>query len=195
MLRNKLFNILLSSILAGVMISIGSIAYMNVSNSTVGSFLFCIGLLIILHCKLDLYTGKVPYVTKWNELPHIVTVLIGNLIGCCLMFAFPNNNAVDIMLSKFNSSYIIIFIEAMLCNILIYVAIEAFKNKHIVITILSVMVFVIAGFEHSVASMCFIISSRLFNLNVLLYMIVTIIGNAIGGVLFCRLRRMISNEI
>ena len=51
--------ILISSILAGVMISISSIAYLN-TIPVVGSFIFAVGLLSILHFKLDLFTGKVP---------------------------------------------------------------------------------------------------------------------------------------
>lgn len=195
MKNNKIFSILLSSILAGVMISIGSVAYLAVNNITIGALLFCIGLLSILYYKLNLYTGKISYITKLNELSYIMTVLLGNLIGCCLMFAFPNDNATNIILTKMDSSYIILFIEAMLCNILIYIAVETFNNKYFVVTILAVMVFVVAGFEHSIASMCLIISSRLFNVDTLLYMTVVTIGNAIGGILFHRLRRMIINEI
>ena len=67
--------VILSSILAGIMVAIGTIVYLN-SQSLLGAFLFAIGLLTILYCKLYLFTGKVPYITNYKELPYILMVLI-----------------------------------------------------------------------------------------------------------------------
>ena len=58
--------VMLSSILAGIMVAIGTIVYLN-SQSMLGAFLFAIGLLTILHFKLDLFTGKVPYIKNGKD--------------------------------------------------------------------------------------------------------------------------------
>lgn len=182
--------ILISSILAGVMISISSIAYLN-TIPVVGSFIFAVGLLSILHFKLDLFTGKVPYITTCMELPYILTVLTGNVIGCCIMFAFPTAVASQVISSALTVYPVITFLKAMLCNVLIYIAVESYKKSDILTVILSIAAFVIAGFDHSVARICFIISARVFNYDVVKYILIVILGNAFGGIIFHRLREKI----
>ena len=53
---------LIRGIFAGFMISIGGTAYLAVSNSVIGSFLFSIGLLMICIYGMNLYTGKIGYI-------------------------------------------------------------------------------------------------------------------------------------
>ena len=179
--------ILISSMLAGTMISISSIAYLN-STPVIGSILFAIGLLSILHFKLDLFTGKVPYTKSCKELPYLLTVLLGNIIGGCVMVAFPTNNAIQAVTSALDVYPLLVFIKAMLCNILIYVGVEAYNKSDIVTVVLAVSAFILAGFDHSIARICFIISARMFNYDVVKYIIVVILGNSLGGILFHRLR-------
>ena len=183
---------LVSSILSGIMISIGTIAYLN-TTPIVGSFIFAIGLLSILYLKINLFTGKVPYMKNYKELPSIITVLIGNLIGCCTMFSFPCENALNIVQNKLDTQPIILFIEAMLCNILIYIAVEVNKSNDKITLIFAIATFIIAGFEHSIANACFIISARIFNIDVLINMLIVICGNAVGGILIHRVHRRILN--
>ena len=63
---NKIFK---SSVLAGLMIGIGSISYLA-NPSIFGCMLFSVGLLAILDCQLTLFTGKVPYMKSYKELPY-----------------------------------------------------------------------------------------------------------------------------
>ena len=179
--------ILISSILAGVMISISSIAYLN-STPVIGSIIFAIGLLSVLHFKFDLFTGKVPYTKSCKELPYLLTVLLGNIIGCCVMLAFPTTNAIQLVTSALDDYPLLVFLKAMLCNILIYVGVEAYNKSDIVTVVLAVSAFIIAGFDHSIARICFIISARMFSYDVVKYIIVVILGNSLGGILFHRLR-------
>lgn len=178
---------LISAILAGIMISISSIAYLN-TNQILGAFIFSIGLLSVLHLDLSLFTGKVPYITTCKELPYLITILIGNIIGCCIMFAFPSNVALIIMQKNLNISLLTIFIRSMLCNIIIYVAVECYKKKDILSVILLIVVFIISGFDHCIARICFIISARLFTIDIFIYLLVVILGNVAGGVLFHKLK-------
>lgn len=53
----------LKAIFAGFLIGIGAIAYLLISNPIVGSIFFSIGLFVILVKELNLYTGKVGYLT------------------------------------------------------------------------------------------------------------------------------------
>ena len=53
--------ILIKSILAGIMIGIGGTIYLSLDNKIVGSILFAIGLFIIVVYSFNLYTGKMGY--------------------------------------------------------------------------------------------------------------------------------------
>lgn len=179
--------ILTSSILAGVAIAIGTIAYLQVGG-VIGAFIFAIGLLTITQFNLHLFTGKVSYITSYKEIPYILTVIVGNLIGCCLMFAFSAPAAVPIVAAKVATPLWLTFVEAMLCNILIYIGVEANRQGNIIGLILAVAAFIIAGFEHSIASACFIIAALHFTPATFVYLIIAFIGNAVGGILFHKLR-------
>lgn len=190
----KMKRVMLSSILAGIMVAIGTIVYLN-SQSMLGAFLFTIGLLTILYFKLDLFTGKVPYMKNYKELPYILMVLVGNVIGCCILFAFPNPLAIQHLELQLTVHPLVILIKSMLCNALIYIAVEVYKHNDIITVILSVATFIVAGFDHSIARICLIIAARVFNIDVLLYIIIVIVGNALGGILFHRIRGVINNEV
>jgi formate/nitrite transporter FocA (FNT family) len=179
--------IFISSILAGIMIAIGTIAFLQIQGIA-GAFIFAIGLLTIVQFQLNLFTGKVNYLTSYKEIPYIFTILIGNLIGCCLMFAFPAAAASSIVAIKLTTPLWLAFIKAMLCNILIYVGIEANKNNDKITLIFAVAAFIIAGFEHSIALACFVIAAGAFSWASLIYLIIVILGNAFGGILFHQLR-------
>lgn len=182
--------ILISSIFSGIMISIGVVVYLN-TPPLLGAFVFSIGLLSILQCKFHLFIGKVAYITSYKEIPYILTIIIGNLIGCCTMFAFPSTKALEIINNKLNTPIWMVLVEAILCNMLIYIAVEANKNADKIVVILAITAFILAGFEHSIANICFIIAAKLFNLETLFNTLTVLIGNTIGGLLIHNIRRMV----
>lgn len=104
------------------------------------------------------------------------------------MFAFPSAAASILVANKLAIPIWIAFIKAIICGILIYVAVEAFKEDRWYITILSVVAFITCGAEHSIADICFIIAAGAFSLESLLFIIVVIIGKAIGSLLLHNLR-------
>lgn len=173
----------ISAILAGLMISLGSIAYLN-EPSIFGCLLFSVGLLAILDCQLDLFTGKVSYITSYKEFPYILIVLLGNILGCSVLVAFPSAVAKQLITDMLKVSMFYILIESILCNILIYIAVEAHNKHNIFVTVLSVTAFVASGLRHSIATICMTISARMFSLQILGYLLLIILGNAIGGITF-----------
>lgn len=180
----------ISSILAGIFISIGAIGFLKIGG-ILGAVLFSIGLFGICEFGLNLFTGKVPYISHWNELPYILTILVGNFIGCSLMLLFPNDLAIDIINTKLNTPLWFVFILASLCNILIYLAVESYKENQLLGLVLSIVSFIICGFEHSIANACFILSAKVFKIEIIPYLLTTVLGNAFGGILIFRLRQFI----
>jgi formate/nitrite transporter FocA (FNT family) len=177
----------ISAIMAGMMIAIGALVYLQLQGIA-GAVFFAIGLLAIVELNFHLFTGKVSYLFQNNNLPSIIHILLGNAIGCCIMFFFPREAATSIVIGKIETSLLITFIEAALCNMLIYIAVESFKNGNVIALIFAVATFILAGLEHSIASMCFIVSARMFTWSALIYLIVAILGNAVGGLLIHNVR-------
>ena len=82
----KRLAVLVSSVLAGICISLGGAVFLSVENRVFGSALFTVGLFTICTFGLHLFTGKVCYVFERDasyawDLPFI---WLGNLCGTWL---------------------------------------------------------------------------------------------------------------
>lgn len=191
---------LIKSTLAGIMIGIGATVYLSLENKIVGSFLFAIGLFIILTKELNLYTGKVGYIFNNNlvYLKEVIITLVGNFIGTFFTCTILKLTRIypTLMLEakrlceiKLNDDILSIFILSVFCGILMYVAVNGYKeakdifSKYAVV-FLAVSVFILCGFEHSVANMCYFTLASMWNLTAFSYLLVMIFGNLVGSVIF-----------
>lgn len=197
---------LLSAIMAGIFIGIGGTAYLITSNKIVGSILFTVGLFTICTFNFHLFTGKLCYMFEKdkNYRLDIPIIWLGNLIGTfvtakLLSFTRINevisNNAKEICNIKLNDSYISLFILAIFCNILIYLAVDGYNNnKHDIGKYLSlffgVIVFILCGFEHSVADMYYFSIANVWNIKTLFVTFIISFGNIVGGLLIPILRKI-----
>ena len=71
------------AILAGLCISIGCIVNLRVGG-VAGAVLFAFGLTTVVYYKLKLYTGTAGFIRAKGEWSMLVTVLLGNIVGCLL---------------------------------------------------------------------------------------------------------------
>ena len=70
------------------------------------------------------------------------------------------------------------------CGFLMYIAVDIYKQKQNIIGILCcIPAFIIAGFEHSIADMFYICNAHIFNMKTLIFILIVIIGNAMGALL------------
>lgn len=200
--RKSLFNDLIKGIFAGIMIGIGGTVYLNSANSFIGACLFSVGLLTICIYKMNLFTGMVGYilVNKKSYILKLIVTVLGNFIGtfiCALGITFTRistvsskaRNLVDI---KINDSYLSVFILAILCGMLMYIAVNNFKKSESYLVkylsvVLCVVVFIIAGFEHSIANMFYISLARAWSIKAVITILFMILGNACGAVLIASL--------
>ena len=167
------------SILAGVAIAIG--AYINLKiGGVAGAVFFSVGLFLVCIFNLKLYTGKVGYTGIIRNLP----ILLGNLIGSLILLFYPTEKAVEIMKAKMNVSPPITFLNSIICGILIYAAVEAFKKRREYMIIICVPAFILFGAEHCVADMCYAASAHYFSFELVLFLLTVIIGNSIGSLIF-----------
>ena len=94
----------------------------------------------------------------------------------------------EISMIKIQDDYLSIFILAIFCGILMYLAVNNFKKgedniiKYLSIFI-CVVVFILCGFEHCVANMFYISVGEAWSLKAIISMVVMILGNSIGSIL------------
>lgn len=192
-------SILIKSILAGIMIGIGGTIYLSLDNKIVGSILFVIGLFIIVVYSFNLYTGKMGYlINNFNKkyIRELIITLIGNFIGTFFVgfvlrytriYTSISDKAKGLVDIKLNDTLISILILSFFCGILMYLAVNTYKEvkdigKYLAV-FLGVIVFILCGFEHCIANMYYFSVSSTWSLNTLLYLLVMILGNSLGGIL------------
>jgi formate/nitrite transporter FocA (FNT family) len=93
--------------------------------------------------------------------------------------------AAGICAAKLEQPFFSILVRAILCGVLMYMAVSIYKEKnHIAGIFFCVPVFILAGFEHSIANMFYFGAANMLNLQSIVYLCIVIVGNAIGGMLF-----------
>jgi len=174
----------IKAIFAGFMIGIAALTSIGAGGSWIGSLLFSIGLIIILAQGYNLYTGKIGYIKSYKEIPIMLLYILGNLIGVLLISFTSTVNTDTIILSKLANPLWLSFIKAIGCGFLMFIAVDTYKKYNTFIgTIGGVTAFLLSGFEHSIADMFYICNSQMLNLDTLIFIIIVIIGNAIGALL------------
>ena len=174
------------SIWGGIFIAVGAIIFLSLYPNPLGALLFSMGLLSIFLLGFKLFTGAVTYLdkTNWHE---IGLILISNLVGCVLLFMLPPNEiAKQIVQNKASALPLIIFVRSMLCGVMISSSVLCYKKNVTWMAMIYVMVFILAGFDHSIANACFIISARDFTWSALKLFLISVAGNTVGSVIFYR---------
>lgn len=199
---------ILLSFLAGICISIGAIAYLSCDVKYIGALFFTVGLFIILVFNFNLFTGKLCYVfeNKFTYFLRLFVIWIGNFIGTFISaelllltrLTSLQQKCIDLCNAKLSDSLLSLFILAIFCNILIFVAVHGFKKaKQNYVKVLAlffgVSVFVLCGFEHCVADMFYFIFSGIRGTRVLTSLLVITAGNFVGGVFIPLCYKMFKN--
>ena len=195
----------LYSILAGVSISIGGIVFLSLDNKVTGAIFFSLGLFTVCTFGFNLFTGKVGYIfeNKPSYLLFLLQVWVGNLLGSLIMGNLVRLTRISSIAekekglcdTKLNDSLLSIFILAVFCNILMFIAVDGFKtNQHeigkYIGVFMGVIVFILCGFEHCVANMFYFSVANVWSGKTILYLLVMTLGNACGGVLIPLARQL-----
>lgn len=189
MLRRELFG----GILAGLCISLGGSAFLSCDNKYVGAVLFSVALLSICMFGFSLYTGKIGYVVENHGIKDIARLAVGflgNAIGCAmfgLLFRLglesASKKAEVLCAAKLAESIPEALVRAFFCGVLMYIAVWMYKSKSTSLGIfICVPVFILSGFEHSIANMFYFSAACSFNINSIIYILLIVLGNTVGGV-------------
>ena len=180
-----------ASMLAGAFIGFGGMYFCTFLGDTtmsfgvqrlVGGLTFCLGLCLVLCCGAELFTGNVLMIcAKLSKKINFgglfrnwAVVWLGNLAGSLLaVFIIYMSNLqgmnggavgeafVSVAAGKASLAPVTLFFKAMLCNILVCLAVWiGFSSKTTADKVLGILLpisaFVACGFEHCVANMFFL---------------------------------------
>lgn len=187
--RNKImYGVFIKAILSGFMIAFGCIIYLMCPNKMVGALLFSFGLLTIVCRELYLFTGKIGYIRQVGIVNILLTIL-GNFVGTYIigttiqLTRLPIAESVSSVVStKLNDSIPSLFILSIACGVMMYLAVDSYKkSRSWLFVILPVVIFILSGFEHSIANMCYFTLANAWEPRTFLLIGVMILGNAIGS--------------
>lgn len=186
-------NLILSSILAGVCISIGCIVNLMVGGGPLGAILFTFGLITVVHYKYALFTGTAGFIKNYEDFLNLFFIIfIGNFIGCALTsyaacYAIPNLHDKCNALMELRTHYNMwqAFIRAIFCGFLMTTAVKFARENRWLPLLFAVPVFILAGFYHSIAD-AFYIQSSDYGSQIKWNYLMTILGNFVG----CNLYRL-----
>ena len=188
--------IFLKAAAAGITIGIGGAVYLTLENKVIGAVLFGVGLYTIVLNGLFLYTGKVGYLISAKDKKAYILQLIftwlGNLAGTALAAAAISatrirnlrRTAEVICKTKLADTPHSILILAVFCGILMYAAVDGFREKgNPLILFFCVTVFILCGFEHCIANMFYFSLAGAWSLRAIIYLLLMTLGNSVGGIL------------
>lgn len=171
------------------MVCIGGIAYLSVDTKLIGAILFSFALLSIVFFKLDLYTGKVGYILHTKEWINLAVTGLFNVIGVWIGTLYIRitpiydkiyEPAKTLALAKLQTSYTRLFLLGIGCGVLMFLAVESYKNyKNIFFLIFCIVMFIICGFEHSIADTFYFMVSG--NFHVIPFFVI-LAGNSVGSI-------------
>lgn len=213
---------LILSIFSGIFISFGAIYFIMATSQSsdivytiLGSLVFCLGLVLIILTGSELFTGNTMMVTGLFEgklcpkkmLKQWVICFMGNFVGALvivfLMYLTEHhlgdfgNRAVVISNQKLSLPFLTLFSRAILCNILVCLAVwislgaETVSGK-ILSILFPISAFVAMGYEHSIANMFFVPMGNLiqgqflsqFPQFLISNLLPVTLGNIVGGSFF-----------
>ena len=194
---------ILKQILAGIFIGLGGTVFLAIENKVVGGLFFSFASLSVVNFKVMLYTGRIGYFFDYSikEKCELFVTLFFNLVGvtivALLVFLMGNETIntriINVLDSKMSEAWYEVLVRGIMCGVMMVIAVEGFKvfdnplMKNVIVS-LSVALFVISGFEHSIANFYYyflgLFNKYPFAFLDLLKLIITILGNSLGSILF-----------
>lgn len=183
---------MLDGFLAGAMVAFGGAVLLSCEDRLTGAVLFCVALTAICLFGFNLYTGQIGFLLKNHTSSEIrVTFLglLGNLLGTVVMglliaLALPQlrDAAIAACTKRLAQMPLQTLLRGFFCGVLMYTAVWIWKEKKTLVGVFfCIPVFVLSGFEHSVADMFYFALAGLFRGESIFFLLLVVIGNSLGG--------------
>lgn len=185
---------------AGICISLGCAVFLALPQQKVaGALLFCVALLCVCYKGYNLYTGKIGFIVEKHsggDFTGLFAGLAGNvaavvIFGLLLRTALPASaeQAETVVAAKLSQTALQTLIRGGFCGILMYLAVSIYREKKTPAGIFfCIPAFILSGFEHSVADMCYFAAAGNFSGEAALFIVYVVLGNTIGAMILPALK-------
>ena len=178
----KYKNLLLKSVGAAVLISLGDYALLKLGYP-IGPIIFAFGLLGVCYLGQNLFTGKCGFLFE-DKIPfkNLMLILLVNLLAGYLMgvlFSFCDNDVVTAAVTKVSGWDISLafFLKSIMCGIIMYIAVLMYRLGTPLGIIFGIPLFIFCGFQHCIANVITLGVARTFHWSLL----ICILGNFVGS--------------
>ena len=145
------------AVFAGLLIGTGGLVYLRVGGIP-GAVLFAFGLLSVVMCGAQLYTGKSGFL-PYRDFPKLLLMLAANAVGCALAAAITQYVTTDtvaanlqgILNARENASWIGLLITSSGTGMIMTLAVYGARKQHYLPLLFGVPVFILCGLPHCVA--------------------------------------------
>lgn len=180
-----------NAFIAGILIGLGCLVSNLITQPIIGYCCFAMGLMYIRVVKLPLTTGLTQHLGETIDFKTWRKVLGCNMLGAfaasffSMLFLVATHNyelmdkMVALSITKFmDANFLQLLLSGAFCGILMTIA--TYKRTPLYVSILCVMTFLLARFNHCVAD-SFYLFMQIGNWYAWLMFIAIVIGNLIGG--------------
>lgn len=192
-------NFISMSVFAGILIGTGGLVYLRVGGLP-GAVLFAFGLLCVVMCGAQLYTGKSGFL-PYREFPKLILMLAANALGCLIAAYIAqyvasetvNANLSSILASRQSASWHSLVVTSSGTGMIMTLAVYGARKQHYLPLLFGVPVFILCGLPHCVADAFYYALSAIqgnWDWWILVAWFWAIIGNYIG----CNLPRILMGD-
>ncbi|MBR3826263.1 MAG: formate/nitrite transporter family protein [Alistipes sp.] len=145
------------SVYAGLMIGIAGLVYLRVGGLA-GAVLFAFGLLSVVMCGAQLYTGKagyLPYKESWRLIPMLLGNALGGLAAAYIATYVAtdalHSNLDAILAARLTASWHGLVVTSIGTGMIMTLAVYGARRGHYLPLLFGVPVFIMCGLPHCVA--------------------------------------------
>ena len=192
-------NFTLMSIFAGLLIGTGGLVYLRVGG-VAGAVLFVFGLLCVVMCGAQLFTGKSGFL-PYKDFPKLIAMILLNAVGCAIAAFIASYCSSETLIANLHSiidarlaaSWHKVLVTSIGTGMIMTLAVYGARQKHYLPLLFGVPVFILCGLPHCVADAFYYVAALLYNSfewELLIAWLWAIAGNYIG----CNLPRWFMGE-
>jgi formate/nitrite transporter FocA (FNT family) len=150
-------NFTLMSIFAGLLIGTGGLVYLRVGG-VAGAVLFAFGLLCVVMCGAQLFTGKSGFL-PYKDFPKLIAMIALNAVGCAIAAFIASYCSSDALVAnlqtiidaRLTASWHKVVVTSVGTGMIMTLAVYGARQKHYLPLLFGVPVFILCGLPHCVA--------------------------------------------
>lgn len=150
-------NFISMSIFAGLLIGTGGLVYLRVGG-VAGAVLFAFGLLCVVMCDAQLFTGKSGFL-PYKDFPKLIAMIALNAVGCAIAAFIASYCSSDALVAnlqaiidaRLTASWHKVVVTSVGTGMIMTLAVYGARQKHYLPLLFGVPVFILCGLPHCVA--------------------------------------------